>query len=233
MHVRARGHAMARTAVVVETHTMQRSRMRQLLAGELDVDVLHTAASLQELVRWLRSTHRDAWPAIAVVGAHDGLDAARLRTVLGPLRAQHVRIVALVGAPARREAPRLPAELFDGAVAVDDAEAAFVETVRAVAAGRDAVTERARRTLERHVAAPRLSVQEQRVLTLYASGRTIGAVAGELGIREDTARVYLRRLRAKYRAVGRPASTKIDLARIAWRDGYLSSDDGEDAPRDG
>ncbi|QCR18088.1 hypothetical protein C1N71_00360 [Agrococcus sp. SGAir0287] len=226
MHVHARSAARARTAAIVETYTMQRSRMRQLLATELDVDVLLAAASLQEIVRWLRSTRRDAWPELVVVGIHDGVDPVRLRAVLVPLRAQDVRIMAVVGAPDRRDAPRPPAELFDGAAAVDDAETAFVETVRAVAAGRDAVTERARRTLERHAAAPRLSVQEERVLSLYASGMTIGAVAEAIGVREDTARVYLRRVRAKYRAVGQTASTKIDLARVAWRDGYLSSDAG-------
>jgi DNA-binding NarL/FixJ family response regulator len=59
---------------------------------------------------------------------------------------------------------------------------------------------------------PRLSEQEQLVLSAYASGLTLNSVARRLGISPETARTYLKRVKAKYKRAGMPAYTKLDLA---------------------
>lgn len=59
---------------------------------------------------------------------------------------------------------------------------------------------------------PHLSGREISVLRAYTSGLTLDAVARQLGIRQSTARTYLKRVKEKYRQVGRPAYTKLDLA---------------------
>jgi DNA-binding NarL/FixJ family response regulator len=59
---------------------------------------------------------------------------------------------------------------------------------------------------------PQLSPQERAVLLAYASGMTLTAAARSAGIRPETARCYLERVKAKYRAAGRPTYTKLDLA---------------------
>ncbi len=66
--------------------------------------------------------------------------------------------------------------------------------------------------------APRLSGRERSVLLAYASGLTLDAVAEQVGIRPSTAKTYLERVKAKYREIGRPAYTKLELAQRASED---------------
>ncbi|RGC65952.1 Transcriptional regulatory protein DevR (DosR) [Micromonospora sp. MW-13] len=59
---------------------------------------------------------------------------------------------------------------------------------------------------------PALSPRERAVLLAYASGMTLKAAARHLGIKPETARTYLDRVKAKYHDLGRPTRTKLDLA---------------------
>jgi DNA-binding NarL/FixJ family response regulator len=67
----------------------------------------------------------------------------------------------------------------------------------------------------------RLSPQEQQVLALFATGVKAVAVAAAVGIAESTVEDYVRRIRAKYARIGRPAHTKVDLYKRAIEDGFL------------
>jgi DNA-binding CsgD family transcriptional regulator len=69
-----------------------------------------------------------------------------------------------------------------------------------------------------------LSVREHALLTAYVSGMTLEAAARHVGIRPTTAKTYLRRVRAKYQAIGRPAHTKLELARRVWEEAEVSSE---------
>ena len=66
---------------------------------------------------------------------------------------------------------------------------------------------------------PKLSEQEERVLVAYASGATLDAAARAAGIKVGTAKVYLDRIKAKYRQANRPAQTKLELAERIREDG--------------
>ncbi|WAC56484.1 response regulator transcription factor [Gordonia sp. SL306] len=66
-----------------------------------------------------------------------------------------------------------------------------------------------------------LSPQLQRVLTLYASGETSAGVGAALGVTAETVNEYLKRIRQKYAAAGRPTRTKLDLFKRAVEDGWL------------
>ncbi len=59
---------------------------------------------------------------------------------------------------------------------------------------------------------PPLSAREHAVLMAYASGQTLHATARQLGISVETARTYLKRVKAKYQRAGLPVYTKLDLA---------------------
>lgn len=65
---------------------------------------------------------------------------------------------------------------------------------------------------------PQLSPRERAVLVAYASGMTLDAVARHVGIRPETARTYLKRVKTKYQEAGRPAHTKLELADRARED---------------
>jgi two-component system, NarL family, nitrate/nitrite response regulator NarL len=65
---------------------------------------------------------------------------------------------------------------------------------------------------------PALSRREESVLRAYASGLTLEAAARQVGISPSTAKTYLERVKTKYREAGRPAHTKLDLARRLTED---------------
>lgn len=67
----------------------------------------------------------------------------------------------------------------------------------------------------------RLSDREQEVLSMYASGETAASVAAALGLSRATIADYVKAIRRKYEAVGRTASTRVDLYRRAVEDGIL------------
>lgn len=69
--------------------------------------------------------------------------------------------------------------------------------------------------------APKLSAQERRVMALYGGGEPVKAVAYQLGISEETAKSYLKRIREKYRVAGIEVGTKVALRKRAIHDGIL------------
>lgn len=73
--------------------------------------------------------------------------------------------------------------------------------------------------------APRLSAQERRVMALYGAGEPVKAVAHQLGISEETAKSYLKRIREKYRLAGVDVGTKVALRKRAIHDGILLQSD--------
>jgi two-component system, NarL family, nitrate/nitrite response regulator NarL len=65
---------------------------------------------------------------------------------------------------------------------------------------------------------PALSRREESVLRAYTSGLTLDAAARQVGISLSSAKTYLERVKTKYREIGRPADTKLDLARRVAED---------------
>jgi len=99
------------------------------------------------------------------------------------------------------------------------------EAIRAVAAGEDWFSPRLAFIFATDDAPdrPALSAQETRTLRLYATGLPIKSVARRLGIGQETAKQYVRRVREKYAQANRAAPTKVDLYHRAVEDGHLPS----------
>lgn len=98
-------------------------------------------------------------------------------------------------------------------------------TLRAIAAGEVELSTEWAAVMDSdpELDAARLSPQEQRVLEQFARGVKAQSVASDLAIAKNTVDDYVRRIRAKYAAIGRPAHTKIDLYQRAVEDGILPS----------
>jgi DNA-binding NarL/FixJ family response regulator len=75
---------------------------------------------------------------------------------------------------------------------------------------------------ERAAASAGLTLREAEVLALYASGMTADGVAANLFITRETVHGHIRRIRAKYASLGRPAQTRVDLFRRAIEDGLVT-----------
>jgi two-component system, NarL family, nitrate/nitrite response regulator NarL len=67
---------------------------------------------------------------------------------------------------------------------------------------------------------PQLSPRERDVLAAYTSGMTLDAVARHFGISPGTVKTYLGRVKVKYHEAGRPAYTKLDLAKRFREDSH-------------
>jgi two-component system, NarL family, nitrate/nitrite response regulator NarL len=96
----------------------------------------------------------------------------------------------------------------------DHDTAALASTVRGIAAGGTSWSLGPTRAPgARGPGRPPLSEREQDILMAYVSGLTLDSAARRLGISPETARTYLKRVKAKYRRIGHPVYTKLDLAR--------------------
>lgn len=102
----------------------------------------------------------------------------------------------------------------------------IVEAIRAAAQGESFVSAELDLALNASDigGAPKLSAQERRVMALYGGGEPVKAVAYQLGISEETAKSYLKRIREKYRVAGIDVGTKVALRRRAIQDGILIQD---------
>lgn len=215
----------ARRAVVVEEYVMQRNRAAQLVSEELGVEVVNAFATLAQFYVWLKGADRSLWPHLLVVGYHSAVEPApgSLRDLdfLAAVQGAGTRILLLSALRNRTLARRLTSMNIDAIVSTADSEHDFVLAADAVLAGRSMVTPYAQALMVGSGTIVRLGHQEERALALYATGMTISEVAQRIDVKPDTARKYLKRVRDKFTAAGHPARTKLDLARIAWAEGYV------------
>jgi DNA-binding CsgD family transcriptional regulator len=75
------------------------------------------------------------------------------------------------------------------------------------------------------VGRPNLARREKEVLIAWFRTESKDVVADQLQIAPTTVRTHLQRVRAKYAAVGRPATTKAALVARAIQDGIVDVDD--------
>lgn len=95
----------------------------------------------------------------------------------------------------------------------DHDTAALAATIRSIAAGGNAWAPGPTKAPgQQGRGRPPLSEREHRVLMAYVSGLTLDSAARSLGISPETARTYLKRVKAKYQQAGLPVYTKLDLA---------------------
>ncbi|QHC59992.1 response regulator [Rathayibacter sp. VKM Ac-2760] len=97
----------------------------------------------------------------------------------------------------------------------------ILEAIRTAARGECFLTPQTRALLGGGIGTGPLSPRERRIVGLFVEGLSLKQVATELGITQDAARSALRNARAKYRADGVSAGTKIALRRQALRDGII------------
>lgn len=108
-----------------------------------------------------------------------------------------------------------------GAVVLSLAEPASVVATHVATARRARRLRGARAPLDPVDRRPRLSSGERRALAHYVQGLTTVQVASEMGVGYETAKTFLRRVRAKYAAVERPAGKRSELIVRAEEDGIL------------
>lgn len=111
-----------------------------------------------------------------------------------------------------------------GFVGKNDSADELVATIHAVAAGRTRTNPTVERALAEYANRedPALGRQEMKALQLYANGRSIREVAGDMHTTEETVKSYIKRGRRKYRGVGVDLGTKLLLRKHAIREGWIT-----------
>jgi DNA-binding NarL/FixJ family response regulator len=213
-----------RNVALVEDHLMQRLHMVELVGAQRGLRVVHDSETLPELLRWLTHVHDGDRPDLAVLDLHSdhGPDATP-EGVQQVLRAG-VRVLVM---SSYRSAAAVQAFMSVGVsafVGKRDPEDEVIAAVWSALAGRPWRSTELDTLVSHPDRAPRLSDQEGRALSLFVSGLTVTEVARQLGVRPETAKTYLTRIRQKYADLGRPVRSRTDMAREALRDGLVGID---------
>ncbi len=106
-----------------------------------------------------------------------------------------------------------------GAVLRSQPPADLVEAIASVQAGSPWISSQIAEALTAR--RPSLAPRELEVLHLVAQGLATKQVATRLGIKEETVKEYLKRIRTKYADLGRAAGTRVHLLQLAREDGLL------------
>lgn len=213
-------HAYWRVAIV-EDHLLQRRRTEELLGGEDGLRVVHSCESMPQFLSWLSSTTVMERPHLLVldlmVDRQPSVDPATVEALVNA----GLRVLVLSALASPPLVKNIIRAGVGGVVGKRDSEEDIIAAVWAVLRRGEWMTTELASVIAGDPNRPSLSIQEERALVLYASGLTLDAVASSIGVKRDTAKQYLDRVKAKYAATGRPMSTKLDLGRAAWADGYV------------
>ncbi|WP_162893069.1 helix-turn-helix transcriptional regulator [Microbacterium halotolerans] len=211
-----------RRIAVVDASTLQRRGIAQALNRPPYRRVTHTAASVDVFLAQVEYDHR--WPHLLVVAFPPRPAPSEVLAAAAPAVRSRLRVLAVTAGRTDSDVRSVLEAEFDGVIAAQDSEHELRQIVDAALHGVTTVSASIRALIDAPSERPRLSMQEERVLTHYAAGMTISQTAAMIGVRHDTARKYLSRVKAKYAAAGFVARTRLDLSRLARRDGYVSLD---------
>jgi DNA-binding NarL/FixJ family response regulator len=203
---------------IVDDHRMLLGALTEWIRNAApDIDMVAAVASWPELLT------NPAFPVDVVLLDLDLKDNIPVSLKISTLKTTGVRVVLMstYSEPnVVREA--LAAGALGYLVKSEDASM-IVEAIRAAAEGESFVSAELDLALNSGEVggAPKLSAQERRVMALYGGGEPVKAVAYQLGISEETAKSYLKRIREKYRVAGIDVGTKVALRKRAIQDGIL------------
>ncbi|MGN6272224.1 MAG: response regulator [Protaetiibacter sp.] len=206
---------------VVDDHRMILSGLANWIRNATDeIDVV------AELTTWPELLTHPSFPVDVVLLDLDLKDNIPVAVKISALKSTGTRVVLMstYSEPnVVREA--LAAGALGYLVKSEDATM-IVEAIRAAAQGESFISAELDLAINASDigGAPKLSAQERRVMALYGGGEPVKSVAYQLGISEETAKSYLKRIREKYRVAGIDVGTKVALRRRAIQDGILIQD---------
>ena len=205
-----------RTIALVEDHALIAAGFRDLVCGAPDLELL----AMVETVDALQALERTPDLVVLDLRLADGsMPSANIRAI----HAMGSEVLIYTGGEDRRliqDAARAGAL---GLIRKSAEPSLLLEAIRTAAAGGEvfgtdwAAAIDADDSLED----AHLSVREQEVLSLYASGLTAASVARAIGVSREAVADYVSRIRRKYADAGRPAYSRVDLYKRALEDGLL------------
>ncbi|WP_370416202.1 response regulator [Streptomyces fradiae] len=207
------------SVAVVDDDRMLLDGMRSWLGGVPGLRVVATAATVGELLAGAPGP--DAGPPADIVLLDLLLrDGSTPTDNIRRLVATGTRVLMISTVPDRTRIIESVRAGADGYLTKDNELPTLVAAVQDIVAGHGSHSPELAFACahDSSPSRPSLSPRERQILLDYASGLTLKSAARRAGITVHTAKDYLDRVKAKYRQAGRPAYTKIDLARRVRED---------------
>lgn len=206
---------------IIEDHLLQRNRTEELIRAQDDFELVFSGESSPEFMSWLASSSFELRPHVIIldlmVERAPSVDVAVVKSLLS--EGHRIVVLSALASP-----PLVRSIVQAGVTAIvgkRDTEEDILAAIRATVRGQEWVTTELAAVIAGDPDRPKLSIQEERALVLYATGLSLDEVAAAMNVQPYTARQYINRVKSKYTAAGIPARTRLDLGRIAWADGYI------------
>ncbi len=195
--------------LVVDDHPVVREGVAALVGGQPDMSVVGQASNGREAILRFRADHPDVVLMDLQMPEMNGLDA------LIAIRdeAPEARIIVLTTYAGDAQVLRAIKAGARGYLLKSALHKELLDTIRAVHAGRKALSAEVSYELAEHAADEALTPAETRVLRLIAEGNANKEIAEQLSVSEETVKGQVRNILSKLGAKDRTQAAMIGLKR--------------------
>ncbi len=197
------------TILAVDDHPVLRQGIAALITAQSDMTLVAEAANGREAIQQFRTHQPDVTLMDLQMPEINGLDA--MITIRGEF--PEARIIVLTTYTGDVQAMRALKAGARGYLLKNSLHRELLDTIRAVHAGRKALSAEISFDLAEHSAEDQLSPQEVRVLLLIAEGKSNKEIAAELAVSEDSVKGQVRNILSKLDANDRTHAAMIGLKR--------------------
>jgi len=193
----------------VDDHPLIRQGIAGVLTIEADMKLIGEARNGREAIQLFRVHRPDITLMDLQMPEMSGLDA--INTIRGEFPDAHIIVLTTYAGDAQAlRALQAGARAY---LLKDAMHKELVDTIRAVHAGKKAVSAEVSFQLAEHATSEALTQSEVRVLRLIAQGNANKEIAAQLSIAEDTVKSQVRNLLSKLGAKDRTHAAMIGLKR--------------------
>jgi DNA-binding NarL/FixJ family response regulator len=195
--------------LAVDDHALLRDGIAALLAGQADMNLVGQASNGREAIQQFRTHRPDVTLMDLQMPEMNGLDA--IIAIRGEF--PEARIIVLTTYTGDVQVLRALKSGARGYLLKNSLHKELLDAVRAVHAGRRALSAEASFQLADHATDDALSAAEIRVLRLIAEGNANKAIADQLLVSEETVKGQVRNILSKLGANDRTHAAMIGLKR--------------------
>jgi DNA-binding NarL/FixJ family response regulator len=195
--------------LVVDDHPLLRQGIASLIADESDMTLVAEAANGREAIQQFRTHRPDITLMDLQMSEMNGLDA--MVAILG--ESPDARVIVLTTYSGDAQALRAIKAGARAYLLKNSLHKELLGAIRAVHAGRKALSQEVSFELAEHAAEESLSPVEVRVLSLIAEGNTNKEIAALLSVTEDAVKGQVRNILSKLGANDRTHAAMIGLKR--------------------
>jgi len=195
--------------LVVDDHPIVRAGIEALMTGHADMVIVAQAANGREAIQHFRTHHPDVTLMDIQMPEMGGLDALIAIRNESP----DARIIMLTTYAGDAQVMRAIKAGAQGYLLKSALSRELLDTIRAVHAGKKALSAEASYEVAEHAADDTLTPAEIRVLQLIAKGNANKEIAEQLSISEETVKGQVRNILSKLGAKDRTHAAMIGLKR--------------------